>query len=339
MASQIQLLFLNYGIVSSIANQPKDILHVRFNGSYLKLFVKEIGFGLNRKQEKLQKFIDSHQWFCKTHDCDTVVKIEEGQDTVYDISVENTHRYAAQGFINHNSWVDYHLIAKQGLCALGQKAHDEGIVEYSIHKMGVLGGKYSTNPYKLGFNFLMDIEERWNKGRFGSEYEDCTDWKKKENWDLQLGLGKEKVFEVVRLYDDVNLINEFFTRDFCEKYEFFDWEKQPTGEYVIVSRDHKKIKKKLIKKYINRGLPDIRLVDHNHLNRGILLLEHNWSGRTLYQSYLKETLRSLNYVSGKHVMIATRNENGDEEVYSCEDGFIENLTRKQYRKAFGVDEE
>ena len=237
------------------------------------------------------------------------------------------------------SWTDYHLIAKQGLCALGQKAHDEGIVEYSIHKMGVLGGKYSTNPYKLGFNFLMDIEERWNKGRFGSEYEDCTDWKKKENWDLQLGLGKEKVFEVVRLYDDVNLINEFFTRDFCEKYEFFDWEKQPTGEYVIVSRDHKQIKKKLIKKYINRGLPDIRLVDHNHLNRGILLLEHNWSGRTLYQSYLKETLRSLNYVSGKHVMIATRNENGDEEVYSCEDGFIENLTRKQYRKAFGVDEE
>jgi stage V sporulation protein R len=304
------------------------------------LFVNEIGFGLNRKQEKLQKFIDSHQWFCKTHDCDTVVKIEEGQDTVYDISVENTHRYAAQGFINHNSWVDYHLIAKQGLCALGQNAHDEGIIEYSIHKMGVLGGKYSVNPYKLGFNFLMDIEERWNKGRFGSEYEDCTDWKKKENWDLQLGLGKEKVFEVVKIYDDVNLINEFFTKEFCEKYQFFDWQRQENGDYVIASRDHKQIKKKLIKKYINRGLPDIRLVDHNHLNQGILMLEHfNQDGRVLYDSYLKETLRSINFVSGKNVMLATRDNNGEERIYNCEDGFIEILTRNQYKKTFGVDEE
>ena len=68
------------------------------------------------------------------------------------------------------SWTDYNIIAKQGYAALGQETEDAGIVEYSIHKAGVLGGKYSTNPYKLGFNLLMDIEERWKKCRFGSEY-------------------------------------------------------------------------------------------------------------------------------------------------------------------------
>jgi len=241
---------------------------------------------------------------------------------------------ANEGFA---SWVDYHIIAKEGLCALGQGSHDEGIVEYSIHKMGVLGGKHSMNPYKLGFMLLMDLEEKYNKGRFGTEYEECQDYKKKENWDLNLGLGKEKVFEVVKLYDDKNLINEYFTKEFCDKYEFFDWAKQPNGDYVINSRDHKIVKKKLIQRYLNRGLPDIRMTDHNHLNRGIMLLEHNWEGRPLYQSYLKETLHSLKFITQKPVMLVTKNENEEEEIYYCEDLAVEKYTRGEYKKEFGVD--
>lgn len=339
MASQIQLLLLNYGIVSSILKQPKDILHVSFGGSYLKLFAKEIGFGLKRKQEKLQKFIDSHQWFCKTYDYDTIVKIEEGQDTVYDISVENTHRYAAQGFINHNSWVDYNIIAKQGLCGLGQEGHDHGIVEYAKHKMGVLGGRYSTNPYKIGFMLLCDIEERWNKGQFGTEYEECADFKKKENWDLNLGLGKEKVFEIAKLYDDVNLINEFFTQEFCDKNQFFDWTKNENGEYVVQSKDAKVIKRKLIEKYSNRGLPVISLVEHNHLGRGIILLEHTWNGRTLYIPYVHDTLNSISFLTGKPVLLVSKNKN-EEELIFYHEGFgepvVHHLTRGQYKKEFGI---
>ena len=163
------------------------------------------------------------------------------------------------------------------------------------------------------------------------------DYKKKENWDLNLGLGKEKVFEVVKLYDDINLINEYFTKEFCDKYEFFDWAKQPNGDYVINSRDHKIVKKKLIQRYLNRGLPDIRMTDHNHLNRGIMLLEHNWEGRPLYQSYLKETLHSLKFITQKPVMLVTKNENEEEEIYYCEDLAVEKYTRGEYKKEFGVD--
>lgn len=245
-------------------------------------------------------------------------------------------KMANEGFA---SYVDYHLIAKQGLCALGQKSHDEGIVEYSIHKAGVLGGKYSMNPYKLGFNLLVDIEERWDKGRFGSEYDNCASFKEKENWDLKLGLGKEKVFEVVKIYDDVNLINEFFTQDFCEKYQFFEWKKYPNGEVVIESKDAKKIKKKLIQRYSNRGLPDIRMVDHNHLGRNIMLLEHQWEGRTLYMPYLDETLKSLNAVCGKSILLVTKDENQEELMFYCDENDGSNvmqLTRDQYKREFGL---
>jgi stage V sporulation protein R len=216
------------------------------------------------------------------------------------------------------SYIDYNIIAKQGLAALGQNSGDSaGIVEYATHKMGVLGGKYSMNPYKLGFYLLLDIEERWNKGQFGTEWEECKDIRAKKDWDKQLGLGLEKVFEVRKYYNDTTALLEFFTADFCEKYEFFEWKKYPNGETRIENRDPVEIKKKLIQKHINGGLPEIKLVDCNYKGKGVMLLEHVWDGRTLYDSYTRATLQSLYYLWKNDVMLTTRNSDGREIVYYC----------------------
>ena len=53
--------------------------------------------GLARKQEALRKYIDDHRWFLAEDWTDEVVAIERRRADVYDISVEETHRYAAQG--------------------------------------------------------------------------------------------------------------------------------------------------------------------------------------------------------------------------------------------------
>ena len=67
------------------------------------------------------------------------------------------------------------------------------------------------NPYKLGVELYRNIEERWNKGQFGQEWEECDDLDVKKNWDLRLGLGTQKIFEVRALYNDVTFIDEFLT--------------------------------------------------------------------------------------------------------------------------------
>jgi stage V sporulation protein R len=215
------------------------------------------------------------------------------------------------------SYIDYEIMTRQGYVSLGQKTHDAGIIEYSIHKMQVLGGKYSMNPYKLGFYLLLDIEERWNKGQFGEKWEECKNPKERENWDLKLGLGKDKVFEVVKYYDDVTFISEFFTQEFCDKFEFFEWRHYPNGEWKIESRDASKIRKRLIQKYINGGLPDIRLVDPNYRNKGWLLLQHYYDDRLLYEPYIKAVLPSIYYLWGKEVVLGTRNKNGEEVIMLC----------------------
>lgn len=230
------------------------------------------------------------------------------------------------------SWIDYHIISRQGLAGLGQEHESSGIIEYAKHKMGVLGGKYSMNPYKLGFSLFMDIEERWDKGRFGPEWEDCTDMKKKEEWDLKLGLGKEKVFEVRKLYNDATLIMEFFTPEFCEKHEFFEWKKYPNGEYKIEDRDPHKIKAKLVSRYMNGGLPDIRLVDSNHKGQGSLFLQHAWSGRVLHDSYVAPVLEALRMLWKRDVFLATRTNYGQERVYRCrgESCTVDYVSREDY---------
>jgi stage V sporulation protein R len=232
------------------------------------------------------------------------------------------------------SWTDYNIMAKQGYCGLGQENYDDGIVEYAIHKAGVLGGKYSTNPYKLGFTLLTDIEDRWNKGKFGTEYEECRDELRKENWDENLNLGKQKVFDVCKNYDDYQLINEFFTKDFCEKYEFFEYKKHPNGEIKIESRDHKKIKKGLLKKHINRGLPIIKLLAPR-LKGKIFFMEHQWDGLEIYKPYATEVIRSIAWLCKSSVALQTKNQNSEDIVYylNADIGYFLDIDVKVMTKA------
>jgi len=216
------------------------------------------------------------------------------------------------------SWVDYNIMAKMGYVSLGHKLSGAGIVEYADHKMGVLGGHYSLNPYKLGFYLLLDIEERWDKGMFGPEWDECKDIRKYEDWDKKTMLGKQKVFEVCKYYDDLMLIAEFFTEDFCRRMEFFTWKHYPNGDTKIDSLDYPKIKKMLMKRYMNRSLPDIRLVDPNHRGKGYMLLQDfSEDGHTLYDPYLRETMTSIRALWGNDVLVATKTKDGSEIIYHC----------------------
>jgi stage V sporulation protein R len=232
------------------------------------------------------------------------------------------------------SYIDHNIMCNMAFCGLGQESPDCGIIEYAKHKMGVLGGKYSMNPYKLGYSLLSEIEDRWNKGRFGSEFENCTDIVEREKWDQKLGLGRQKIFEVRKFYDDVGLLMEFFDADFVNKYEFFEWKRYPNGEYKIESRDTKKIKKRLIARHLNGGLPEIHLVDANHKGKGYLFLQHDWDGRELYPSYVVPVLQSLQFLWGNEVYLATKNKNGEELVYCAyghdDEGDVMVVSRQEY---------
>ena len=122
------------------------------------------------------------------------------------------------------------------------------------------------------------------------------------NW----GKGRERIFEVRKLYNDVTFIDEFFTLDFCREQKFFTFaENRRSGRLEIDSREFAKIKDKLLGMLTNFGQPFIYVVDANHLNRGELLLGHRHEGQDLKIDYARDTLRNLERIWRRPASILT----------------------------------
>jgi len=184
------------------------------------------------------------------------------------------------------------------------------IVDYADNNAAVMAtSPGQLNPYKLGVELFRDIEERWDKGQFGREWDDCDDLEVKRSWDLRLGLGREKVFEVRALYNDVTFIDEFLTPEFARKHQLFSFEWSGRNDrFEIESREFRKVKEKLLFQLTNRGNPYIYVIDSNHENRGELLLRHDHRGVDLRNDYARETLAALVRLWKRPVCIATRSD-------------------------------
>jgi stage V sporulation protein R len=185
------------------------------------------------------------------------------------------------------------------------------IIDYADRNASVMAtGKGQFNPYKVGVELYRHIEDRWNKGRFGREWEECSDLDAKKNWDMRLGLGRQKIMQVRQLYNDVTFIDEFLTPEFVIEQKMFTFGFSGRNDrFEIESREFKEVKEKLLFQLTNFGDPYIAVVDSNYANRGELMLEHTHAGIDLKADYAKETLGALVRVWKRPVVLATKMDN------------------------------
>lgn len=181
------------------------------------------------------------------------------------------------------------------------------VIDYADHHSGTMAtSRGRLNPYKLGIELLRDIEQRWNTGRFGKEYDECEDLEKRRNWDQKLGLGRKKIFEVRRVHNDITFIDTFLTPEFCVEHKMFSYAYQEqAGQYVIESREFEKIKQRLLFSLTNFGKPWIYVVDGNFRNRGELLLLHKFNGVELRLDQAADTLANIQFIWGRPVSLQT----------------------------------
>src|SRR3990170_6781822 len=193
--------------------------------------------------------------------------------------------------------------------------------DYADHHAGTLAGRTgSINPYKLGMELFRDIEDRWNKGKFGKEYEECNDIEVKRKWDVKLGLGRDKIFEVRKFYNDVTFIDEFLTEDFCGEHKLFTYAyNRSTNLYEIESRDFKKIKEKLLFMLTNCGRPIIEVTDGNYMNRGELYFIHKHEGVELKLDWAKDVLKHMFRIWKRPVHLETSID-GKVRVFTADGG-------------------
>jgi len=251
--------------------------------------------------------------------------LEDWQADVLSIIRDEAYYYAPQAMtkVMNEGWATYwhsKLMTQHFLEA-------REIVDYADQHSGVVhmppGG---FNPYKIGVELWKDIERRWNTGQHGPEWERLEGLGARESYDDKSMKGREKIFEVRRIYNDVNFIDEFLTPEFVERHRMYQYRRDPqTGQLRIVSRDFHRIKMSLLYQLTNMGQPFIYVVDGNYLNRGELYLAHQYNGLELDLAKAREVMISLRRLWGRPVHLQLRL---DDDMYlvSIEQGEV---VRKQ----------
>jgi stage V sporulation protein R len=209
----------------------------------------------------------------------------------------------AQTKIMNEGWASYWhstIMTRQGVSAAD-------IVNYCDHHSGTMASSPTQlNPYKLGIELFRDIEDRWNRGAFGKDYDECDDYRTRRDWNTDAGLGRDKIFEVRRIHNDLTFIDEFLTLDFVREQKLFKFGYNASTEYYeIETREFPRVKRQLLASLTNLGRPQIAVRDGNYRNRGELFLDHTYSGVELQLDYAKDTLCNLQRLWNRPVHLET----------------------------------
>jgi stage V sporulation protein R len=227
------------------------------------------------------------------------------QADVLSIIRDEAYYFAPQGQtkIMNEGWATYWhstIMTRHGI-------EPNDLICYADHCAGTLAGSRTRlNPYKLGVELFRDIEDRWNRGCFGEDWERCDDMAAKREWNTGAGLGRQKIFEVRRIHNDLTFIDEFLTLDFCRRHKMFQFGfNEDTNYYEIESRKFEDVKQQLLFNLTNMGRPNIYVRNGNYKNRGELFLEHRYNGVELKMNYAYDTLASLYKLWKRPVHIRT----------------------------------
>lgn len=291
-----------------------DEMLFKVEKSYMRNYINPPDYIANQKQKQNEKNQQKAR-FPSSPVRDVIsflmhfAPLEDWQQDILSIVRDESYYFAPQGMTKtlNEGWASYwhsHMMTRHIL-------NDSEIIDFADHHSGTMfmqmGG---YNPYKVGIELLRDIEERWNKGRFGREWDECDDVREKKNWNKKTNLGREKIFEIRKIYNDVTFIDEFLTEDFCVRNKMFVYKlNKETNRFEIDTRDFKAIKAQLLFQMTNFGQPIIKIEDANFENRGELLLQHVHEGLDLQPNYMDATIQNLFKLWRRPVNLVTMMDN------------------------------
>lgn len=302
LISAVQIILLNYGILSTQRKHADGCTQLEIAGTSAAVFLEEIGFSLQRKQLALRKHVECRQWFRKEDCADSIVSIEHDCADVFDVTVDTKHSYVANGFVNHNSFWHSRIMRELDL-------PDEQHIEFAdLHSGVVSPHKGQLNPYHLGYKILEDIEQRWNNPSV----------EEKKTFGRGEGAGREKIFEVRELDNDVSFLRNYLTEDLCEELDLFVYELIDHEEWTITEKRWERVRDRLVANMTNFGFPYIEVVDGDYNHNRELYLRHAHEDAELDNHYARKTLEHLYTLWGRPVHLETISD--DEQIVMHYDG-------------------
>ena len=272
LIQSVQIILLNYGILSRQREHLHDIRQLEIAGTSAALFLQEIGFSLERKQSSLREHVEERSWFRKEDLNDEIVEIEHLTNDVYDITVDEKHTYVANGFVNHNSFWHSRIMREMDL-------PDQEHIEFAELHSGVVSPHHGQmNPYYVGYKIFEDLEKRF---------------------------GRDKIFEVRELDNDVSFLRNYLTEELCEELDLFVFELVDEEEWTVTEKRWERVRDQLVANMTNSGFPYIVVADGDYGGNRELYLKHLYEGTELDGRYAQKTLEHIYKLWGRPVHLET----------------------------------
>jgi len=163
-----------------------------------------------------------------------------------------------------------------------------------LHSSVLSPSRTSLNPYYLGFKIFEDIEERWDKptreeqGRLGRKP----------------GMGRQKIFEVRELDNDVSFLRNYLTKDLIKDLDLYLYKKEG-DEWIIVEKDWEKVRDSIVASMTNFGYPYLVVDNGDYRGNRELYIKHLFEGQELDLVYAEKTLQYVYMLWGRPVHLET----------------------------------
>jgi stage V sporulation protein R len=169
---------------------------------------------------------------------------------------------------------------------------DDEFVEFGrLHSSVCTPGRTRMNPYFVGFKMFEDIEQRF---------------------------GREKMFEVREMENDVSFIRSYLTEELCRELDLFIF-KLEEDDWKITDKQWERVRDAICESMTNFGQPYIVVEDGDYRGHKELYLKHYHDGKDLDQPYAEKTLQHVHQLWGRPVHLETLAD-GKTVVLSCESG-------------------
>ena len=173
---------------------------------------------------------------------------------------------------------------------------DSEHIEFAELHAGVVSPqKGQLNPYYLGYKIFEDIERRW----------DNPTAEEREKLGIQPGSGREKIFEVREMENDVSFLRNYLTEELCEELDLFVYELVEDEEWTITEKRWQRVRDQLVANMTNFGFPYIEVTDGDYNNNRELYLRHAYEGAELDSRYARKALEHVHTLWSRPVHLET----------------------------------
>ncbi len=155
------------------------------------------------------------------------------------------------------------------------------------------------NPYHLGYKLFENIHRRW----------ETPSREEQDEYGRPGGQGREKIFQVRESDRDESFLRQYLTEELMRELDLFQHEKKGSDRvitHVPTPDDWETIKETLLRNVGLAGMPVITIVEVKTQGTQEMILRHEYDGRELEAEYADRTLRYVQKLWGKKVVLETR---------------------------------